>query len=350
MEEKKFSIVVKGGIGKHICATTLVRYIKEKYPDSIINVISAFPEMFHYNPKVNRNLHLATPYLYDDYIKGTEYLEGDPYIQKEFYTNKSHINALYPLAYGFKEKNKNVYPELFLSQSELNAAKGLCQDKNPVITLQTTGGNQQKHQMKDPMELTGRDIKKEVAEIIVKVCKQEGYNVLHVKLPHEYKLEGTMEFKDLPIRRYIALIPFIRGHIGIDSVMMHAVAAFKKPGLIFWGNTNKDALGYPNMVNKFRDACPMPMCSRPHFSMPDFMSEGRWVCPHNYKCQDWTEEEITPIIKSFLNSIKETNRLKIPLNKEHKNINAKNKKDIYNDNKTETIQCPTETKTIKIGK
>jgi len=328
-EEKRFSILIKGGIGKHICATSLVRYIKEKYPKSKINVISAFPEVFFFNPRVYRNLHFGTPYLFEDYIKGTKYLEADPYQYSDFYANKSHLSEVYPLAYGFPSRNKNIHPEMFMSTSELKAARDFVENNKPIITLQTTGGNQRGY-MKDPTELTGRDLKQEVAQKIADICKKEGYKVLHVKLPQEYNLKDTIEFKDgIQFRRYIALIPFIRGHIGIDSAMMHAVAAFKKPGLIFWGSTNSTALGYPYMTNKYRTACPTPMCSRPHFSMPDITPEGRWVCPYGYKCQEWADEEIDETIQTFLNSIKSSNQLKIPLNKEHKNINAKNKSEEY---------------------
>jgi ADP-heptose:LPS heptosyltransferase len=326
-EEENFSIVVKGGIGKHICATTLIRYIKENYPKSKINVLSAFPEVFHYNQKIYRNLHLATPYLFEDYVKGTKFIDADPYQQRDFYENRSHLSEVYPLAYGFPSKNKNIQPELFMSASELKTAKGFVENNKPLITLQTTGGNQAKNQMRDPTDLTGRDLPQSVAEKIVEICKAEGYKILHIKLPQEYSLKDTIELNNLPFRRYIALIPFIRGHIGIDSAMMHAVAAFKKPGLIFWGSTDSNILGYPYMTNKHREACDTPMCTRPRFSMPDFKSEGKWVCPHNYACQQWTDEEITEATKTFLNSIKETNQLKIPLNKEHKNINTKNKKE-----------------------
>jgi hypothetical protein len=326
MEEEKFSIVVKGGIGKHICSTSLIRYIKEKYPKSKINVISAFPEVFNYNPNIYRNLHMGTPYLFEDYIDGSKYLEADPYHHIDFYSNKSHISEIYPLAYGFPSRNKNIHPELFMSASELKAARGFAENNKPLISFQSTGGNQKAHQMRDPSELTGRDLPQEIAQKIVNLCRKEGYKVLHVKLPQEYKLKDTIEFdKGIEFRRYAALIPFIRGHIGIDSSMMHAVAAFKKPGLIFWGNTHSTALGYPYMTNKHRSACPTPMCSRPHFSMPDFVTGSRWVCPHGYKCQQWTDDEINEITQTFLNSIKSSNQLKIPLNKEDKNINTKNK-------------------------
>ena len=100
------------------------------------------------------------------------------------------------------------------------------------------------------------------------------------------------------------MLPEVAGHIGIDSAMMHAAAAFKTPSLIFWHNTNIATLGYPHMTNIHRDKCPSPMCSRPHVGMPDMVPEGGWQCPHDLTCQQWTDEEIEKHVSEFLDKIK----------------------------------------------
>ena len=80
--------MINGGIGKHICATTMIRQIKEAEPDARITVISGYPEVFLHNPRIHRNLHHTTSYVYDDYIKGTEFRNGDPYSMLDYYENK----------------------------------------------------------------------------------------------------------------------------------------------------------------------------------------------------------------------------------------------------------------------
>ncbi len=312
---KKYTLLIKGGIGKHICSTTLVRYIKEKEPDSRITVISAFPEIFLNNPRIYRNLHHMTSYVFDDYINGTDFREGEPYQSKEFYTNKKHLSNVYPIAYGFKEENKNIYPEIYLDENELRGAQDLVKNSpKPIVTIQTTGGNQRIGQVKDPRQLNGRDMLPETAQKIVDICDKEGFNVVHVCLPHEYKLKGVTGFKDLSFRKYIALVPYISGHIGIDSSMMHAVAAFKKPSLTLWGCTNVNALGYPYMANINRKACPNPMCSRPHVGMPDLVPEGGWKCPYDLVCRKWENKELEDNVMAFLKDIKEKDvPIKIPL-------------------------------------
>lgn len=313
---KKYTLMINGGIGKHICATTMIRQIKEKELDARITTISGFPEVFLHNPNIYRNLHHVTSYVFDDYIDGTEFRSGEPYHSLAYYHNQKHISNIFPLAYGFKEENENIYPEIYLHPDELREAQDLInKSKNPVITIQATGGNQKMGQMKDPRQLTARDLLQPTAQKIVDICTKEGFNVIQVRLPHEYQLNDVRSFDNIPFRKYMALAPFIAGHIGNDSAMMHTVAAFKKPSLIFWGNTNSTALGYPYMTNVYRDKCPTPMCARPHVGMPDLAPEGSWQCPHKSVCLQWTDEEIEKYVSEFINKIKKEakNVKRIPL-------------------------------------
>jgi len=340
--ENKYTIIANGGIGKHIIATTLLRHIKESEPKSRINVISGYPEVFLHNPHIYRNLHHMTSYAYDDYIKGTDFRVGEPYSQKGYYDDMQHLSTLFPRAFGFKDvvggdTKYDIYPEIYLASQEIAQAKELCsKSPKPIITVQVTGGNQQLNQMKDPKELTCRDLLPEVSQKIVDIATELGFNVIHVRLPHERQLNNVMFFNNIPFRKYMALIPNISGHIGIDSAMMHAVAAFKKPGLIFWGNTNVQNLGYPCMTNVNRIDCPTPMCARPHCGMPDQVPEGAWICPENKVCQKWSIEEVEIHVRKFLTTIKEQNSkiMRIPLSKPATNINTKKRED----NKTNAIE------------
>jgi len=309
---KKYTLMIGGGIGKHICSTTMIRQIKEEDPEARITVVSGYPEVFLNNPKIHRNLHHMTSYIFDDYIAGTDCRTGEPYNIKDYYENKKHLSNVYPIAYRFKNENKDIYPEIYLNDEEKEAVEKLVsKSKYPVITLQATGGNQRVGQVKDPRKLTGRDLLLKHAQKIVDICNEEKVNVIQIALPHEYRLKNVMTF-DLPFRRFMALIPSTIGHIGIDSAMMHAAAAFKKPALIFWNQTNVNALGYPYMTNVTRNACPNPMCSRPHVGMNDLVPEGVWKCPYDMACRKWTEKEVEGHIRKFIKKLKDDGAYKLP--------------------------------------
>lgn len=315
---KRYTLLLNGGIGKHVCATTLLRYIQEKEPDSQITVISGYPEVFLFNPRVHRNLHFMTSYVFDDYINGTDLRIGDPYHLMEYYGNEKHISQVFPKAYRFESENENTYPELYIGDEEQRKVKEFAmQSKNPLITIQATGGNQMMQSPhKDPKQFSPRDLSLEVAQKIVDICVARGFNVIQVALPQEYHLKNVVIFEGQPFRSYIPIIPHISAHIGIDSAMMHAVAAFKKEALIFWNNTHEKTLGYPNMINVHRDKCPNPMCSRPHVGMPDQVPEGGWQCPYKLECQKWTLEEIEENVSKFLESLPKVEKkppIRIPL-------------------------------------
>lgn len=293
-----YTIFFNGGIGKHLCGTTLLRHIQNKDPEAKLIVVSGFPEVFLHNPRVYRNLHHMTSYIFDDYINGTDLRAGDPYSLIEYYHGKEHINKLFPKSMRFDGMNEDIYPEIYLSPDEIREAEDIIKQSNkPIITFQPTGGNQKVGQVKDPRSFTGRDLTQERAQKIVDLLKDE-YNILHIRLPHEYALKDVRA-QEWPIRKFIALLPYVRAHIGIDSVMMHAAAAFKKPGLIFWGNTNVHNLGYDHFVNVFRDKCSTPMCGRPHVGIADIVPEGGWICPYGQVCNKYEESEIEEYIKHF---------------------------------------------------
>ena len=86
--------------------------------------------------------------------------------------------------------------------------------------------------------------------------------------------------------------------------MMHASAVFKKPMLIFWGQTHVDNLGYTydGVNNIWRDG---GMHCRPHIQLVD--NEG--VFPTKDKFEgfefDYSDGELEQHITKFLDSIKQ---------------------------------------------
>ena len=193
MEKKRYTILINGGIGKELCATTMIREIKKREPTAQIITISGYPEMFMHNPDVHRNLHFQTSYIYDDYIEGSDYRVGDPYTLSDYYSEKRHMNVIYPKAYRFDWETDNIHPEIYLDDGEkLEAENFATKYEFPIITLQMTGGNQsQQHPSKDINLLTNRDLRYEQAQIITDILIKNQFTVVQIALPiHFQKLTG----------------------------------------------------------------------------------------------------------------------------------------------------------------
>lgn len=293
-----------GGVGKHILFTSFIKWINEKYPKSKITVISPYPDIFEYNPRVWRNLPIGQAYLFQDYIQGRDYRKADPYLSYEFYRekNKKHFNEICPIAFGFNELNKKWKNEIFLTNGERAEFMELEQKK--IITLQANGGIPTGHQMnvREKIDCDERDIPMPMAIKIVNYLRNKGYEVVQVRGPADQAIPGTTQLQ-MPFRNFMSLGIHAKGHIGIDSSFMHAMAAFERPQLIFWGQTHVDNLGYkyPKVLNIWKSGA---MKFMPQVSMPDRNAIYPRVDLHKADYWAYSDEEIEKYIDNFLEMTK----------------------------------------------
>ena len=301
---KDFVFEIHGGIGKNIMATSLIKWVNEKYPKKKITIVSAFPEIFEGNPRIYRNLPTTQSYLFEDYIKGKDYRIGDPYQLEEFYReeNKMHCCELYPKAYRFKDYNKNFKNEIFLTKGERLEFAEMIAANNPVVTMQAFGGLLMGPMTRDKIDSGGRDMPGEFAIKIVQKLNVKGIKVVQIRGQNEPQIPGTMQF-NLPFRNMISLGIHCKGHIGIDSSFMHAMSAFEKPMLIFWGQTHVDNLGYkyPGVMNIYK---PNSMNYRPHVSLPDRAAIFPFKDKNEEDYFSYTDEELDKYLDEFIKSIK----------------------------------------------
>lgn len=300
-----YVIEITGGIGKHIMATAFIRWINEKYPKKKIMVVSSYPEIFEYNPRVWRNLKLDQPYLFEDYIKDNDFRKGNPYEIQEFYRaeNKMHLMEIFPKAYLFNTYDKDPQMELFLTKGEEIEGKAFCDQHKPLITFQAFGGlapGMGINRMK--IDSGQRDIPYPMAVKICNLLKKKGFNVLQLRGKVEPGIPGTLQV-DLPFRNILPIIKNAVAHIGIDSSFMHAVAVFKKPQLIFWGGTHVDSFGYKydrvnNVCNKHG------MHGRPYFAVHDRLALYPYKDGNDGFEFDYTDRELEKHITQFTDSIK----------------------------------------------
>lgn len=298
-----FSLECTGGMGFHIMFSSLIRWLNEKYPKSKINVISAYPELFEYNPRIYRNLRLDQPYLFEDYIKKTDYRTGSPYQMHDFYHKRMHMMKLLPKAFGFNDYNQKPQSEIFFTKGEEIDGQIFNKQNMPLLTFQMCGGlpmGVQPSRMK--LDSIQRDLPFKFAIKVAQSLLNKGFHLLQIRSESEPRIPGTIQIQ-LPFRNILPIIKHSIGHVGIDSSGMHGAAIFKKPQLIFWGQTHKDNLGYnyPKVLNIFNEH---GMHYRPQCQMPD--REGMF--PYKSKNEglefDYTDSELDKFIKKFIDSLK----------------------------------------------
>jgi hypothetical protein len=303
---KDFVLQFNGGIGKAIMATSFIKWLKEKYPDQKITIISPWPEIFEYSPHIYRNLPMHQAYLFEDYIKGKDFRSGEPYSLEEYYReeNKMHCMELYPKSFGFHEYNEKPVAELFLTPGEKKDAENFKIQGSPAFTIQISGGVPQgapQGVQKDDM--AQRDLQLQIGTYIATHLIQRGFRVVQIAQQGEPQIPLPQVIRfNLPFRRMACLSPVIAGHIGIDSSMMHASAVFKTPQLIFFEQTHKDNLGY-DYEGFFHVSKPEGMYCRPHVALPDNGGIYPYRDPKELKAAEWTNEEIQKSLDEFLHYV-----------------------------------------------
>ena len=75
---------VNGGLGKNICATSVLKQIKKKYPDSIIHVQATYPDVFMNLLEVDEYYPGQPMPNFYKYHKNFDILEAEPYIDLSY--------------------------------------------------------------------------------------------------------------------------------------------------------------------------------------------------------------------------------------------------------------------------
>ncbi len=292
-------LIVQGGIGRNIMTTAVVRSIKKAYPEKDIIVLSGSPEVFLKNPHVTRVISLKNPlFIYEDYIKNkkTVVINPEPYQYFDYVYRKKHFVECYCDMIGVP--CDGIHPEMFFSDKEKKVAElHLNGFDKEMVLFQHSGGKNPKNKSEKEKIIAGasmykRDLPKAVTQKIVDGIIARGYMVGSVQAENQF-YPSSAEKIMFPIRAILALIPYVKAVIGIDSFLQHGSACFKKKSIVCWGGTNPKVLGYGDNINLTREVCDSPMCHRPNSYLFDLEITGfMWDCPHNDKCMDYKPETI----------------------------------------------------------
>ena len=229
-----------GGIGKNVMATAVINGLKNKEPEKPIVVVSPYPEIFLHNPNVYRVFRSgATPYFWEDYIKGrnSTIFKQDPYNETSHIYGKTHLVETWSKLCGV-ESIFNM--SLHLTPREIeNFINKYKFDWEKTVIFQPFGGGELSSDYD-----WARDIPKIEAQQIVNILGSMGYTIIHIKNDKNAKLDGVVEITNLPMRELIGLIMLSKHRILIDSCGQHIAAALNLPSTVCWVANKPEVFGY----------------------------------------------------------------------------------------------------------
>jgi hypothetical protein len=350
MSRKTLILLAQGGAGDILSFTPCIRAARKQYPDDEIVVLSTYAQLLDGNPNADVVIPLKDADKIGDFY-GEYVLKRDVRFFRKFFPydhflsearyNSSNLRDFITRLYGF-EPDGSSFPDYFATDYEKRAADVLIrQDKKPVVLLHiftavpSENGMPQKmacnvcqgHGKDQAGNACGvcygngwliqrqktnalKDINPATIAPIVEKYKKD-YNFLQIGLEGEPLIPGAFDCLGMPMRDTIAMIqhPQVKSFIFAESLFHHCAAAFRKPGVVVFNNTDPNFFGYSSAFNVWGgEKCDMWPCNRPVGALLDFNPGYKnpktrerllWECP-DQKC---AKLEVEKLEKVFVESI-----------------------------------------------
>jgi hypothetical protein len=231
---------IKGGAGKNIMATAVIKCLKKQFPDTKIIIVTFWDDIWHKNPNVYRIFKFGElNYFYDDYIKDrdTKIMILNPYDAEDYIYRRANLIKIW--CDMFKIPYNGEQPELFFTQREMNYVQNTIISKidKPIFIIQPFGGSY-KEGYSWARDLPINDIQK-----IVNYYNDSGYKVLQVKTDEQILINGA-EGLTKPLREIAIVISFSNKRLFIDSVGQHMAGAMRLPSTVCWITNTPKVFGY----------------------------------------------------------------------------------------------------------
>lgn len=286
---------ISGGAGKNILATAVVKAIKKKYPNHSIVILTAYPEVWSYNPDVHRCYKYGNaPYFYQNYIqhkKDIKIFNLEPYSTQDYILKTKHLLKIWCELCGVEYKNEQ--PELFFNKREVEYVKHNYIKNQNIFLLQTNGGAHQNIKIS-----WMRDMPLDLAQNVVNKFAPN-FKIIHVRRDDQPTLNGVEQFKG-GLRELFLLIKHSKVRLLIDSVCQHAAAAVNKPSTVLWIRNDPSILGYP-MHDNIKTAAEDEIDTLYNSVLEPYEIYGEiYQCPFKEETKLFDEEEIIQSINNQL--------------------------------------------------
>lgn len=258
MEKEKIYFKIDGGIGRCICATSVIEEYAKNNKDKKVYVVTSFPYVFEGLEGIERVYPINTPYIYEDHISKGIFIEPEPYNNYLYYKDNKHLIQVFDKLINDKI-DETFKSKIVLTENEKAEAKGFLDaeratHKMKIALIQpwsSSGGRKVPNEDKLLIDESFRSFGEEFAKNLTKRLVKEGYQPYFIKNPDQVGFEPAKTFNDLPARKIMALIPYADVVICCDSFLHHASAGLDTPTptIVLWAGTNPENLAYKNHYN-----------------------------------------------------------------------------------------------------
>lgn len=232
---KTLTIKIDWGLGRVIAMTWAITEVAKKRP---VKVVTSRPLAFWGNPYIEWVYGLDDRRVYQDAIKGNDYLELEPYTDPDFFNEGKNW-----LDVAAKQLGLKTVPQPVLYLAEHEKIENVLEWNNPII-FQPFGSTMKMNWA----DKSYRSIRVEDAQYIANWLVQRGYNVYVARREDQPMLENTQTLTT-PYLRWLVSLCDRYPVLWCDSSLHHAAKAFGKKAIVVWSWTDAGRFWYDTNVN-----------------------------------------------------------------------------------------------------
>ena len=237
-ESKKTLVIrIDGGLGRVVAMTGAITEVAKH---RVVKVVTSRPLVFRWNPYIKSVHGLDDRRLFEDVIKGCDYIELEPYTDPEFFNDGK--NRLEIAKKQLFIPWDTPQPCLFLAEHE-KMGNILAWDK-PILyqpfwsTMWLNGADK-----------SYRSIPVDAAQYIADELTKKWYTLYEVIKQGSQPVLRNCEMCDTPDLRLVVSLCARYPVVWCDSSLHHCSKAFGKKALVVWAWTDAERYGYESNIN-----------------------------------------------------------------------------------------------------
>lgn len=235
-EQKTLVIRIDWWLGRVVAMTWAITEVAKSRP---VRVVTSRPLVFWGNPYIKSVHGLEDRRLFEDVIKGNDYIELEPYTDPEFFNDgKNWLD----IAAKHLWLAKPVDPILFLAEHE--KLSNILEGQNPIL-FQPFGSTMGMNWA----DKSYRSIPVEAAQYLADWLVAQWHTVYEVIKPNAQPRLNNCQMCDTPDLRLVVSLCARYPVVWCDSSLHHCSKAFWKKALVVWAWTDKERYWYKSNVN-----------------------------------------------------------------------------------------------------
>ena len=213
--------------------------ITQKAKQQPVKVITSRPLVFRWNPFIKSVHGLDDRRLFEDVIKGNDYIELEPYTNPKFFNDWVNWLNIVQEELGLDEVAE---PCLFLAEHE--KLNNILQWEKPILyqpfgsTMQMNGSDK-----------SYRSIPVDAAQYIVDWLVAKWYTVYEVIKPNSQPILKWCQILDTPDMRFVVSLTARYPVLWCDSSLHHCAKAFWKQAVVLRAWTDRERYWYESNIN-----------------------------------------------------------------------------------------------------